>query len=67
MFEHCFDVVTVRGQGRLSSHASLVSCIKEYLGGQRWQFVRCAEMTAGLYAIRGGEMAHERLGPVTGG
>ena len=29
--------------------------------------VQCAEMAAGLYAIRGVEMAQERTGPVTRG
>ena len=60
----------VLGQGTSPSNASLDSGGNEYLVGQRWQCVRlvqCAEMAAGLYALRGVEMAHEWTGPVTRG
>ena len=62
--------MSLRGQGTLASHASLDSGINEYLVGQKWQCVRhvqCAEMAAGLYALNGFEMAHQRTGPVTRG
>ena len=52
----------VLGPGTLPSHASLESGLNQYLVGQRWQCVRevqCAEMGAGLYALRAVEMAHE--------
>ena len=53
-------------QGTLPSHASFHSCVNDYLARQRqcvplWQCVRLvhsAEITAGLYALRGGKMAH---------
>ena len=60
----------VLGQGTSPSNASLDSGENEYLVGQRWQCVRwvqCAETAAGLYALRGVEMAHEWTGPVTRG
>ena len=52
----------VFGQDTSPSNASLDSGENEYLVGQRWQCVRevqCAETAAGLYALRGVEMAHE--------
>ena len=52
----------VLGQGTSPSNASVDSGENEYLVGQRWQCVRkvqCAETAAGLYALRGIEMAHE--------
>ena len=47
----------------------LVSGVNEYVVGQRWQWVRytqCAEMAAGLDALRGIEMSHNVAGIVTG-
>ena len=54
----------VLGQGTSPSNASLDAGENEYLVGQKWQCVRffsiqCAETAAGLYALRGVEMAHE--------
>ena len=52
----------------IPSHVSLDSGVIEYLVRQRWQcvrYVQCAEMAAGLYALRGVEMAQARTGPVT--
>ena len=49
----------VLGQGTSPSNASLDSGENEYLVGQRWQCVQCAETAAGLYDLRGVEMAHE--------
>ena len=66
MFGHMFRCC-VLGQDTLPSHALLISCVKKYLGGQIWQCVRGAEIAAGLYALRGVKMAHERLGLVTNG
>ena len=60
----------VLGQRTSPSNTSLDSGENDYLVGQRWQCVRwvqCAEMAAGLYALRGVEMAQEWTGPVTRG
>ena len=58
-----WDIVScVLGQGTSPLNASLDSGENEHLIGQRWQWVRnvqCTEMAAGLYALRGVEMAHE--------
>ena len=69
----CFSPLNLRTLLRccvLGQGASLDSGEKKYLVGQRWQCVRwvqCAETAAGLYALRGVEMAHEWSGPVTRG
>ena len=45
------------GQGTLPSHASLDSCVNEYLVGQRWQCVRLvpsAEMAASAVCTKKG-------------
>ena len=52
----------VLGQGTLLSNASIDSGENEVLVGQRWQcvrYVKCAEMTAVVYALVGVEMTHE--------
>ena len=58
LLSQCWDIVLV--------FVSLGEVLYPHLMRQGLQ-VQCAEMAAGLYALRGIEMAHELTGPVTRG
>ena len=62
---HCFNVVSL---DKALNPQMLVSGENEYLVGRSWQcvwYVQCAEMAAGLHALREVVMVHELKGSVT--